>query len=595
MKFSTKIDYKLYFSIIIIFYILSPLLSCMRTSRCCLGLPEFTHDGGDHQEIMIEMRDGVKLCTNIYFPKGKGPWPVVLIRSPYNMNGGINYLAETFARYGYVGIHQDVRGRFDSGGEWYFFLHERDDGSDTLSWLVKQSWQDGNIALFGQSYFAYTEMVVADILPPEVKTIIPMTIATDLKSMASESGMCRADLCFGLGAMMYDKKFHPFNGGNFEKALKHYPQGEVDVKYFGGHIEWFQELISFPESKSWHGDMARISLEIPEKINVPVLMISGWYDLFTVPQLADFQRLKSRDKSRIMIGPWAHLLGIKGDGDKKFPGAGYLLDYLPRILNWLDHYLRGGKLADWGPVEIYAIGDSRWETYKAWPPQTKAVRFYPVDSASSNSCDGGKLKGMPANTDEQISYVYDPLNPVPTTGGNSLLMFSIPGFGGADPSSRDQKGLCERDDVITFVSDPMNEPLQIRGTVKVGITVSSDAPDTSFTAKLIEVDPEGRALNITDGITRLAFRNGSVKPLTYTPGEKVKLDIKLPPTAWTLKPGYRLRLDLSSSNFPAYNAHPNKAGYWAEQKDPVKAKQTIYTGREDAAFVELPVLEGNAK
>ena len=438
-------------------------------------------------------------------------------------------------------------------------------------------------------------MAVADILPPEVKTIIPMTIATDLRKMASENGMCSADLCFGLEAIMYDKTFHPLNSGNFHKALKYYPQGKADIKYFSGRMDWFQQLLGFSESRDTHQDMADTSLSIPEKIRVPVLMMSGWYDLFIVPQLADFQRLKLRDKSRLMIGPWAHFLGIKGDSDKKFPGAGYLITYMPHILNWIDHYLRGGKLEDWGPVEIYAIGDSRWETYKSWPPETKAVRFYPADSANSNSCDGGKLNAVPANTVEQISYVYDPFNPVPTTGGNSLLMFCIPGFGASDPSSRDQKGLCERDDVITYVSDPMKEPLQIRGTVKVRITVSSDAPDTSFTVKLIEVDPEGRALNITDGITRLAFRNGADKPLTCTPGEKVKFDIKLPPIAWTLKPGYWLRLDVSSSNFPAHNAHPNRAGYWAEQKDPVKAKQTIYTGGEDAAFVELLVLEGNSK
>lgn len=590
MKYQKIVNFRYCLWIIILFFVLFSLHSCLRTSRCCLGLPEFTHDSGEHREVEVEMRDGVRLWTDIYFPEGKGPWPVVLIRSPYNMSGMMSVIAEMFSHYGYVGIHQDVRGRFDSEGEWYFFLHERDDGIDTMEWLLKQPWHNSNIALFGQSYFAFTELAIADMLPPEVKTIVPLTISTDLEKMAGQGGMSRVDLSMGLAAAMYDNEFDVFNGRNFWKALGHFPAEEIDTLYYGRRVEWFHEFMRFAEYESSHQELARQLKQIPGKIDVPVMMISGWYDLFTVPQIEDFNSLGSREKSRIMIGPWAHFLGIRGDGDKEFPGAGYLIDYMPRILNWLNHYLRGEKLDEWGPVEVYAIGEDRWETFEEWPPNTETVVFYPVNAGESNSCEGGALLQRPSGKDEEVSYVYDPHDPVPTRGGNSLLMFSIPGYFGADPSSRDQDGLCERDDVLTFISEPLNNPLKIRGEPKVTLTVSSNAEDTAFTAKLVEVGPDGEALNITDSIIRLAYRDGSRKALPYTPGQRVKMELLLPPIAWTLKPGYRLRLDVSSSNFPAYNAHSNRAGHWWEQSDPVKATQTVYAGKEDTSSVEIPVL-----
>ncbi len=589
MKFIKQVDLQCCFLLIFTISSIGPIAGCLRVNRCLLGLPEYTHDYGRHEKVMVEMRDGVKLCTNIYFPEGKGPWPVVLIRSPYNMLHFMNSMAKMFSFYGYVAIHQDVRGRYNSEGEWYFFLNEREDGSDMFAWLVEQPWQDGHIAMVGQSYFGFTELAMADLLPPEVKTIVPMSISTDWKSMISEGGMCRSDLTMGIAAAIPDSKLHMFNGRNFRRALKHFPPKDVDALYFDGPYDWFQELIGFVDSPSRLRELELICKEIPEKIDIPVLMISGWYDLFTDSQIADFNRLNSYHQSRLMIGPWTHFLGLSGDGDKDFPGAGNIIDYLPRILNWFDHHLRGGKLEEWGPVEIYAIGDSRWETYRRWPPETKPVRFYPSHAARANSCRGGQLSSRPPERNEHLTYLYDPLNPVPTKGGHSLIMYCLPGYGGKDPSSRDQNDICERDDVITFISEPLKEPLPVRGQIKVSLTVSSDAEDTAFTAKIIDLEPDGPALNITDSIIRLAYRKGE-RPENYKPGEKVKLNFDMHPTAWTIKPGHRLRLDISSSNFPAYHAHANRAGGWSVQADPIKAKQTIYIGINDTAGVELPVL-----
>jgi len=591
MSFSAMKELPLIFFLIIMISSLSTMTGCMSSTRCCLGLPEFTSDYEEEKVFMVEMRDGVELCTNVYFPEGKGPWPVVLIRSPYDKYEMISAVAKLFAYYGYVGIHQDCRGMLDSKGDFFPFIHERNDGADTLEWLVDQPWHDGNIALFGQSYFAFTNLVVADILPPEVKTIIPLTMGTDMMNLGYENGMCRTDTVIGLTALMHDRELDIYNGRNFQKALDHLPVKEVDELYFGRHLEWFHEFVSLVDGKFNYPEHLEVLNGLPERIKVPVLMISGWYDLFTETQLDDFMRLQSRSKSRILVTPWAHLLGVNAKGEKDFPEAGYLIDYFPRILNWLGHHLRGEKLDEWGPIEIYAIGNSKWETYKSWPPKGKKVRYHISNLSASKMCDDGKLEIKPPKKSDRISFVYDPLDPVPTRGGHSLLLYNVPGFFAEEPVCQDQDGLCEREDVLTFTTETLKEPLSIRGNVRVSITVSSDAEDTAFTAKLIEIDPDGLALNITDSIQRLAFRNGAKKPVIYKPGEKVTISFDLHPVAWTLKPGYKLRLDISSSNYPAFHAHSNTAGAWAEQGDPVKATQTVYTGGRDSSFVELPVIE----
>ncbi len=198
MNIKKRFAYYFYLSVII--FSLCSVSACSFIAHRCIGLPKFTHDYDRHKKLFVEMRDGTKLNTTIYFPEGEGPWPVVFIRSPYNLLRGMNMLARIFAYYGYVGIHQDVRGSFNSEGDWYPVLNERADGADTLAWLVKQAWQDGNIAMFGGSYFGYTQLIIADILPPEVKTIIPMIASTDIRNMMSENGMFFTDVWTGLAS-----------------------------------------------------------------------------------------------------------------------------------------------------------------------------------------------------------------------------------------------------------------------------------------------------------------------------------------------------------------------------------------------------------
>jgi putative CocE/NonD family hydrolase len=246
------------------------------------------------------------------------------------------------------------------------------------------------------------------------------------------------------------------------------------------------------------------------------------------------------------------------------------------MLPWLEHHLKGEPLTQSTGLSMYVIGDGEWVEQEAWPTSGESQLIYLSDIEASNSCDGGKLANEPGLG--EVTYTYDPDNPVPTRGGSGMLAYNLRGYDGAPPANVDQSGLCERDDVLTFLSEPFEEGLFISGDITVELEVSSTAPDTAFTAKLIEVFPDGSTYNIRDTITSLAYRNGAEKPLEYSPGEPVTITLDFWPIAWKLQPGSTLRLDISSSDFPKFHAHTNRAGPWSEQTGADIAVQSIYGG-----------------
>ena len=564
---------------------------CGLVSEKILGLPEFTHRLQSVESVRVDMRDGVQLNTDIYLPEGSGPWPTILIRNPYNMMNTFKPINTMFARYGYAVVHQDVRGRFGSDGDWLPLLNERNDGLDTLDWLVKQPWQNGHISLFGGSYLSAVIWAVADRMPPEVKTIVPMIIGTDLREILYEKGMFRHEVFTFWAALMPDNSMDVLNAVDYQKAIRHFPPGGVDRRYLGGDLPWFrewQQSVSEP-SRLWQLPEAQLLTQVAEMVDVPVLMVSGWYDLFSKAQIADFDRLDKRHDHRILIGPWTHLLGLVGDGEMPFPEAGSIVDHMDLVLNWLDHHLRGASLLPWGPVKYYAIGESAWHESESWPPPTQAMTLFFRRAGQAWSCTGGLLTHAPGQAETSARYIYDPRNPVPSRGGEAGLAFVMAGWGGVPPSVRNQSGMCERSDVQTFLTPPLKQSLNIAGPVKVHLTVSSTAADTAFTAKLMEVDTRGRAYNIRSSITSLAYRNDSPVPLSYDPGQKVNVTIDLWPIHWQVPAGHRLRIDLSSSDFPMYAAHANRAGPWANQASPVPAEQTIYFGGGNDSRIEIPI------
>jgi putative CocE/NonD family hydrolase len=543
------------------------------TARRANGLPPFTHEAPSAEQRVVTTRDGVGLATWVMKPAGSGIWPVLLARSPYpEQRDRLALECEIYTRYGYACVYQDARGRGESEGEWLPFENERKDGIDTLRWLVDQPWTDGNVGLIGSGYLGFAQWAVADSLPPDVKTIVPSMFGPDGYTTHYERGMFKAGLAAGwamrernLGASLLSSK-------TFWRTVRHRPPIEADAHFLGGELPLYRTWLTHPEpdAKVWSKGTWSVVRRTPKYTRVPVLLVSGWYDPGLAATFAAYAKLKSRANSLLVVGPWRSDFQSAGDG---LPSGLVFAAQLQH--RWLEHKLKGEPSGT--PVRgvhAFVMGHG-FETYPEWPPETETWRWY-LAPASNGSCPGGLVRGEP-KTRSHIEYLYDPVSPVPTRGGSTLPTSS---------GRIDQDPPCTRADVLSFLSEPLEAELVVAGSPSVRLEVTSTAMDSAFTAKLIEIDPDGRERNIRDGIHALGWSEAA-GPVPYTPGQRVALDLTLSPTAIRLARGTRLRLDVSSSNFPAYHAHSNRAGPWAEQRDTLVATQTLELGR---AWLELPVL-----
>ena len=555
-------------------------------------LPAFTHSAGDLREVLVSMQDGTQLATSIAEPEGEGPWPAILIRNPYDqMTSLMNAMfCGRFVRYGYACVFQSVRGQGESEGEWEPLVNEGRDGRDTLDWLVDQPFQNGQIALVGPSYLAAVQWAIAPDFPPEVKTFVPTVFTTNQHDVLYEDGMFRHETFTAWSAILPRRGMVTDGAGaRYQQAIRHRPHIEVDERFFGGRLPWYRSWISSPSPSAdlWQLPDNLRMLAAPETLDIPILMIGGWYDVFFGPQMKDWQRLATRSKSRLMVGPWTHI-GQPGEALETPDADGGLMQW-ELLLDWLGHHLKGEALENEPGVSTYVMRENRWVTRPAWPPETHSRELFLNGLTGSGSCDGGRLAGVAPEAEERVSYVYDPDDPVPTRGGSGMLAFVLPDFDGAPAANAWQGALCERSDILSFSTDPMQEPLQIVGTIEVSLSVASSAPDSAFTAKLVEVLPDGRAVNIRDGITSIAYRGNAESPRPYEAGDVVDLKISLWPIEWTVPEGSHLRLDISSSDFPKYHAHPNRFGNWALQDGADSATQTLHAGPGRRSVLSLPV------
>jgi len=549
--------------------------------RMSAGLPAFNHRAGESFDAAVAMEDGARLFTTVQLPAGDGPFPAILIRSPYVQVSLIlrDTMCGRFVRYGYACVFQDTRGQGRSEGRWSPGSNrEIEDGRDTLKWLVKQPFQDGNIAMVGSSYLASVQFAaLAGGAPPELKTMVPAMYATDNRGVVFQDGMFRHETYTAWASMMRGSNFSIGSAGDeYQQAIRYRPHEGVDTAVFGTPMPWYRDMVTAesPLDGHWQRPDTIAVREVPEKTNIPVLMIGGWYDVFFGPQFEDWQRLASRSDSRYIIGPYTH---SGTTGEVPAPDAEGGRFQWQQMLPWLDHHLKGEPLPLPTGMSIYVMGDREWQERERWPVPEETAILYLADLQGSNACEGGELADKPGRG--EVSYIYDPDDPVPTRGGAGMLAFNLPGFEGARPANVEQSGLCERDDVLTFKSETLAESLLIEGTITVTLEVSSSAPDTAFTAKLIEVFSDGRSYNIRDSITSLAFRNASDVRQEYQPGDRVELQLRFWPIAWRVQPGSRLRLDVSSSDFPKFHAHTNRAGPWAQQAGADLAEQVVYGGR----------------
>jgi putative CocE/NonD family hydrolase len=355
----------------------------------------------------------------------------------------------------------------------------------------------------------------------------------------------------------------------------------MDEKLLGKKIPFYQDYIAKTERNDpyWKNSFWEILRNVPAKINVPVCIAEGWNDHNVEGVMVGVKGLRPeiREQSMIAIGAWDHFGMLPGE--LEYPDAmkhGH--QHVKLMFGWLERMLKG-KGKDSPPVsEVYVLGEGKWHDLTGWPPKTEKVAYYPGS--------GKTFMAVPANAGRE-TYLYDPENPVATVGGNALLAW-MGGLGDADHGPMLQPDYADRNDVLMFKSEPLNETLTIMGGVEVFLEVSTSAPDTAFMVKLNEEFADGRTINIVDGASSILLRNESEKILDYSPGEKVVLKIRLWDVAWQVQKGSRLRFDVTSSNFPMYHIHSNRAGIWSAQEGWDKAEQTVFFGN-DSSVVYLPV------
>ncbi len=554
--------------------------------RRVAGLPAFTASGTVESILDVPMRDGVTLHTEIYLPEGLAKAPTVLVRNPYEYLRPMERMqCQTLTRYGYACVLQDVRGQMDSGGDWEPIIHERDDGLDTLAWLVQQPFVDGNIAMRGPSYLTCTQWAVADALPPEVKTLVPSVFGTDLRLMFYERGQFRPDILTAWATLMPGRGMRQTAGDDYLKAARHRPALEADERYMTKRLWWYRDAVSAadPEAPYWHSELMTQFRTVPERATVPMLFLGAFFDPFFQAQRDTWARLATQGQSVFVIGPWNHL-GLTG-GDLDLSAAPGRLDQWPIMLEWFEHTLKGQPLRtlEPGTVRTWGVGDTAWGAHPTWPRDVPMTRLALADAAKAPTCEGGALQPERGPEGESVGYTFDPANPAPTRGGAALLSFAFFRTQGVWPGPIDQGESCARDDVVTFRGAPGGKAQRLSGAARLELTVKSSAPDTAFVARLI-AEQAGKAVLVREAVATLSWPGDT--PVTPVPGEPVRLSFDFWPIEWVLPAGGRWRLDVTSSSFPALVVHSNRAGPWHLHDGADVAQQTLLL---DDATLELPL------
>ena len=524
------------------------------------------------QDVWMSTRDGVRLAADVYRPDDNAPHPVLLHRTPYGKSTA-SFVSAIVAdpielvRNGYVVVVQDVRGRFRSEGEWAPFVQEQTDGYDAVEWAAVQPWSDGNVGIYGSSYVAFTSYQAAAARPPHLKAAVP--IVGNCNYM---DGCIRTSGLFELGFNATYALMVAFD------AIKRLPEAEKIVrrKLLAramadpwatlwqlplNRIEVLRELPHWkkmieeePDSEYW----ASSNLEAhPERIQVPLLQVVAYQDWLSPSAIRLFERIQRTGPHRLVAGPWSHAGAYDGHcGARDYRGIapGGPAFHVPLIVSWFDRWLKGRPQQDSSPaVRYFQTGENRWLETESWPPPGSQVTYYLDSGGHANSRSGdGRLMTGAAGSGAEDRFRYDPHNPVPTKGG--LIFFLAPVL--IPDGVQDQGEVEDRDDVLVYTSDTLNAPVRIAGEVFVRLFASSSAEDTDFVVKLVDVEPNGYAANVTEGGLRARYRNGGHADW-LTPGNITEFTIELMQTAHTFQPGHRLRLEISSSNFPRFSRNLN--------------------------------------
>lgn len=588
------------------------------------------------QKVMMPMRDGVRLATDIFRPKVGGKVPIIFSRTPYNFNGwgdgeprNVYTAAYEAVSKGYAYVVQNERGRFFSEGEWAILGAPLTDAWDAFDWMAKQPWCNGSIGLIGCSSTAEWQMAAASLGHPAVKALVPQAFGAGVGRIgkyyeqgnwyrggatqmlfipwlygtqndairplfpkeATQEQLIRASRQFDLAPERQRI--------DWAKALRHLPVSDI-IKAVNGPEGLFNDMVGRkPNDPAWYqGGLYHDTMPF----KVPAFWMVSWYDVATSPNLAMINHIKQKAASTpevaanqyLIIAPTLHcsftratentMVGERSVGDAR-------LNYTEQIYKWFDRYLKGSSndFAGTTPqVQYYTMGLNQWQKADAWPPASAAMRTYYLHSSGrANSLQGdGKLStSLPGKSSAPTAYTYDPMNPVPSYGGNVCCTGNA-----IQGGAFDQRALETRHDILVFTTDPLEQDTEVSGFIESTLYVGSDAKDTDFTLKLIDVYPDGAAYNLDETIQRARYREGYTREVWMEKGKVYPLEMTPLSTSNLFKKGHRIRIEISSSNFPRFDRNLNTGGDNYNESEGVPARNLLYHSTAYPSQVRLPVV-----
>lgn len=591
------------------------------------------------KNVMVPMRDGVRLATDVYRPARDGealpgPFPTLLSRTPYDKDGGEGQ-ARFFASRGYAVVVQDVRGRYASEGTFYIYLHEGEDGYDAVEWAAAQPWSDGRVGTYGGSYLAATQNALAVEAPPALAGMFVVVGTSNYWEDGAGSGgafylLHNVAYGFSLGSTSQEAAAMPGHQAGLREGaraenlwqwLSAYPYGHnaTPFEHIEPYRQWFDDWVEHQSYDDyWKQNGYAFEPYYDRYPDIPIYFVGGWYDIFLHGTLENFESLSALHSSptRLMVGPWVHGVGPRWSGNVDF-GPSAARDIRAEQLRWFDEILMGRStgVTEGPPAQLFVMGGGdgarnaegrlsqggRWVGTDAWPPpEAEPTSFY-------LHADGSLSRERPAGSPEPTVYTYDPEDPVPTIGGKIDSGQQLTSQGPFDQRCRvgeifgcdDDLPLSARRDVLVFQTEPLQEAVTVMGPVTVRLWISSSAPDTDFTAKLVDVHPPsedypwGYDMLLADRIVRARYRNSLERAELMEPGEVYEIEIDLLGTANRFEAGHRIRIDVSSSNFPFFDVNPNTGERLGHHTRTVPATNSVYHDAQRPSHVLLPVVTGD--
>jgi hypothetical protein len=558
----------------------------------------------EHYEVVVErgvpakMRAGVVLRADIYRPKAKGKFPVLLTRTPYDKRGEMDFGPLAAAR-GYVVVSQDVRGRYTSEGEWYTFKNESQDGYDTVEWAAALPYSNGKVGMFGGSYVGATQMLTAIAAPPHLAGILPVVTASNYHEnwtyqggafeqwfdQSWTTGLAENTLDRRMGKDSYATRW------DTKLPLTDYPL--LDPGTPAGLADYYTDWLAHPAYddywKHWSIE------EHFSQIQVPALHVAAWYDLFQDGSFQNYLGIKAhggsdaaRNGQRLLVIVGGHAGSGPVIGEVDF-GKDSVMNEDALALRWYDYLLKGVEngMGSEKPVKLFVMGKNVWREEEGWPlARAKATSYYLHSAGKANTLSGdGTLSTTAPATEAADKYVYDPADPAPTRGGPLCCDGTH-----QPPGAFDQRPVENREDVLVYTTPAFKQDTEVTGPITLEVYVSSSAVDTDFTGKVVDVGPQGFARNLTEGILRARYRTSREKAELMNPGEVYKLTLNLWSTSNVFLAGHKLRLEVSSSNFPRFDRNMNTGEDQGHSARMVKATNAVYHDREHPSALILPVV-----